>query len=48
MVGWASNSKYAFLGTIRSSAQIISYEVSIELVIITILLVTGSLNLSEY
>jgi NADH-quinone oxidoreductase subunit H len=47
MAGWASNSKYAFLGAIRSSAQMISYEVSIGLVIVTILLVTGTLNLSE-
>lgn len=47
MAGWASNSKYAFLGAIRSSAQMISYEVSMGLVIITVLLVTGTLNLSE-
>lgn len=47
MAGWASNSKYAFLGAIRSSAQMISYEVSIGLVIVTVLLVTGTLNLSE-
>lgn len=47
MAGWASNSKYAFLGAIRSSAQMISYEVSMGLVIVTVLLVTGSLNLSE-
>ena len=44
--GWASNSKYAFLGAIRSSAQMVSYEVSIGLVIITVLLYAGSLNLS--
>lgn len=43
--GWASNSKYAFLGAIRSSAQMVSYEVSIGLVIITVLLYVGSLNL---
>ncbi|MDX1916779.1 MAG: NADH-quinone oxidoreductase subunit NuoH [Rickettsiaceae bacterium] len=47
LAGWASNSKYAFLGAIRSSAQMISYEVSMGLVIITILLITGSLNLTE-
>ena len=47
MAGWASNSKYAFLGAIRSSAQMISYEVSIGLVIVTVLLVTGTLNLTE-
>ncbi len=47
IAGWASNSKYAFLGAIRSSAQMISYEVSMGLVIITVLLVTGSLNLTE-
>lgn len=45
--GWASNSNYAFLGAIRSSAQMVSYEVSIGLVIITVLLSVGSLNLSD-
>ncbi len=45
--GWASNSKYAFLGAIRSSAQMISYEVSIGLIIISVILCTGSLNLTE-
>ena len=47
MAGWASNSKYAFLGAIRSSAQMISYEVSIGFVIVTVLLLTGSLNLGD-
>ena len=47
IAGWSSNSKYAFLGAIRSSAQMISYEVSIGLVIVTVLLTTGTLNLSE-
>ena len=47
MGGWASNSKYPFLGALRSSAQMISYEVSIGLVIITVLLCVGSLNLSQ-
>lgn len=47
IAGWASNSKYAFLGAVRSSAQMISYEVSMGLVIITVLLTTGTLNFSQ-
>ena len=47
IAGWASNSKYAFLGAIRSSAQMISYEVSIGLVLVTVLLTVGSLNISD-
>ena len=47
MAGWASNSRYAFLGALRSAAQMISYEVSIGLIIISVLITSGSLNLSE-
>ncbi|MAW80482.1 MAG: NADH-quinone oxidoreductase subunit NuoH [Parvularcula sp.] len=47
MGGWASNSKYPFLGSLRSAAQMVSYEVSIGFVIITVLLLVGSLNLSD-
>lgn len=47
MAGWASNSVYPFLGALRSAAQMVSYEVSIGFVIITVLLMVGSLNLSD-
>ncbi len=46
IAGWASNSRYAFLGALRSSAQMVSYEVSMGFVIITVLLCVGSLNLT--
>lgn len=44
--GWASNSKYAFIGAIRAAAQMISYEVSIGIIILTVVIISGSLNLS--
>ena len=47
VAGWSSNSRYAFLGALRSSAQMVSYEVSMGFVIITVLLCVGSLNLSD-
>ena len=47
MGGWASNSKYAFLGALRSAAQMVSYEVSIGFVIVTVLLCVGSLNMTD-
>ena len=47
VAGWASNSKYAFLAAMRASAQMISYELAISFVLVTVLLVSGSLNMSE-
>ncbi|OYV40542.1 MAG: NADH-quinone oxidoreductase subunit H [Acidocella sp. 20-61-6] len=47
IAGWASNSKYAFLGAMRSAAQMVSYEVSMGFVIVTVLLCVGSLNLND-
>ena len=47
IAGWASNSQYSFLGAIRSSAQMVSYEVSLGLIVITVLLFVGSLNLTD-
>lgn len=47
MSGWSSNSKYAFLGALRSTAQMVSYEVSIGLILINVLICVGSLNFSE-
>jgi len=47
MGGWASNSKYPFLGSLRSAAQMVSYEVSIGFIIVTVILLVGSMNLSD-
>lgn len=47
MAGWSSNSKYAFLGALRSAAQMISYEVSISLIVLTVIALAGSLDLVQ-
>jgi NADH-quinone oxidoreductase subunit H len=47
MGGWASNSKYPFLGSLRSAAQMVSYEVSIGFIIVTVILLSGTMNMSE-
>ncbi|MEM7223992.1 MAG: NADH-quinone oxidoreductase subunit NuoH [Pseudomonadota bacterium] len=47
MAGWSSNSKYPFLGALRSAAQMVSYEISMGFIIITVLLIAGSLNLTD-
>lgn len=46
LAGWSSNSKYAFIGALRSAAQMISYEVAISLIILPIVILAGSLNLT--
>ena len=47
IAGWASNSKYAFLGALRASAQMVSYEIAMGFAMVVVLMVTGSLNMSE-
>lgn len=46
LAGWSSNSKYAFIGALRSAAQMISYEVAISLIILPVIVMSGSLNLT--
>jgi NADH-quinone oxidoreductase subunit H len=46
LAGWSSNSKYAFIGALRSAAQMISYEVAISLIVLPIIILAGSLNLT--
>lgn len=46
LAGWSSNSKYAFIGALRSAAQMVSYEVSISLILLPVILMAGSLNFS--
>src|SRR5213076_3308248 len=47
IAGWASNSKYAFLGALRASAQMVSYEIAMGFALVVVLMVTGSLNLTD-
>jgi len=47
IAGWASNSKYAFLGALRASAQMVSYEISMGFCLVIVLMVTGSMNMTE-
>ena len=47
IAGWASNSKYAFLGALRASAQMVSYEIAMGFALVVVLMVTGSLNMTD-
>jgi len=47
MAGWSSNSKYAFLGALRSAAQMISYEIALSLILLSVILLSQSLNLND-